>query len=126
MAELVRSGRVRLNANRARQYGPFTVPNVGYTRLRVSVDLLNADQLDPAKWVGVVAEWSGDAGTTWVPLFQYATWGSLAPERVAMLDDPEYGRPWVECACPPAGSLVRATLSTQGGAVDLGVIVEAW
>ncbi len=126
MAELTRAARVHLLANQSLAYGPVTVPAQPYTRIRVSIDLTDADQVDPAAFLQITIEGSLDAGATWQFIAGATTYGSTAPERQAMLLNPETARPWVQFAYPPAGALLRATVRTQARAMDVGFIVEAW
>lgn len=118
MAILYQNTRRTLGRNQTREYGPLTMPAHAYTRLRVSIDLIEAQRQDATRWVGVDVWMSVDGGTTWTYYMGATTSGHP-------LRDPAE-QSWVELPhAPPQGALVRAVFRAGPDApVSVGIIVE--
>lgn len=122
MQTVLTSPRLRLSANQVRTSPTITIQTGAEPRLRVELDLTDADQLDPLKRVSLTIEARASSSEPWYLLAKADTWG--APERAALLLDADTARPWVEFTIPPAGSEVRATISAGPSALDVGLIVS--
>lgn len=121
MAILFTDTRRNLGRNQTREYGPFAMPAGGYTRLRVGIDLIEAQRSDQTRQVSVDVYVSFDAGQSWVYWFGAMTRGSTT--RPPEVDSTA----WVESAAPPVGTLIRAVFTSgPDNPASVGIIVEGF